>query len=149
MKTLNNILRSFALLTAVIFLNAVNPVFADNSKPTGTPGEESNTTDWLAAEPEEALAIEAWMSDTDYWQTPEPESFMIPETEEEMVIENWMSQPDYWASSTNQLLQAETEKDMAIEGWMSAPDYWLNTQSAKEKDMAIESWMSDEQYWTK
>ncbi len=74
---------------------------------------------------EDNLAIENWMSDTDFWA----------DHESNLTLEEWMCNRNFWADS---------EADLQIENWMLNSNFW---NGDKESALKIESWMYDNSFW--
>ncbi len=119
----------------------------------------------LEAEQENALQLEAWMTDEALFTS--HLDFTAIETEEELTVENWMTDANNF-SNTMIDESVEMEKPLEIETWMTTEEYFntvetltntepalkvegwmLNSQNfnTQNEPMQLEAWMTDGNYW--
>lgn len=117
------------------------------------------------AEQENALQLEAWMTDDALFTT--HVDFTAVETEEELTIENWMTDAKNFSNAMISE-SVELEKPLEIEPWMAVEEYFnsvetlINTESAlkvenwmldshnfntQNEPMQLEAWMTDNHFW--
>jgi len=123
----------------------------------------------LEQETEEALVIESWMIDENYFTTSvsigeaveiplDVEDWMINEslfnansiyleleTEKTLELENWMTDENYFESSVLQVIE-ETEAKLEIENWMLNESLFESANEA-ELPLKLEAWMTSEEIW--
>ncbi|MBW8333476.1 MAG: hypothetical protein K0M40_15725 [Prolixibacteraceae bacterium] len=117
------------------------------------------------AEQENALQLEAWMTDEALFTS--SLDLNAVDTEAELTIENWMTDAKNFSIAIISE-SVEIEKQLEIEPWMSVEEYFnsvetlTNTESAldienwmlnshnfntQNEPMQLEAWMTDNQYW--
>lgn len=125
----------------------------------------SATTFAFEAEQENALQLEAWMTDEALFTS--SLDLNAVDTEAELTIENWMTDAKNFSIAMISE-SVEIEKQLEIEPWMAVEEYFnsvetlTNTESAldienwmlnshnfntQNEPMQLEAWMTDNQYW--
>ncbi|MCF8374125.1 MAG: hypothetical protein K9H64_21060 [Bacteroidales bacterium] len=91
---------------------------------------------WVNDFNESELALENWMTETDYLESVSISS----DFEEELQLESWMLNSNYLAPSW---FKVETELELQIEDWMTD-----SLDQSIEPELTLESWMTDRNYLT-
>lgn len=125
----------------------------------------STATFDFKTEQENALQLEAWMTDEALFTS--SLDFNAVDTEAELTIENWMTDAKNFSNAMISE-SVEIEKPLEIEPWMAVEEYFnsvetlTNTESAlnveswmlnshnfnaQNEPMQLEAWMTDNRYW--
>lgn len=125
----------------------------------------SAATFTFEAEQENALQLEAWMTDEALFTS--NLDFNAVDTEAELMIENWMTDAKNFSNAMISE-SVEVEKPLEIEPWMTIDEYFnavetiTNTESVldveswmlnsrnfntQNEPMQLEAWMTDNNYW--
>ncbi len=180
MKTKNNVqkavLKSLAIITGLVFLSSsldgqglwkpiynnsevdhVSLAMAGNRPEVFTSMASSNSTSafsaYLAAETDNELELEAWMTEASFFAG---NALLEIETEEPLQLENWML--DASSFSMNTLLEVESEEEAVIEDWMvneksfEGQNKVIRTKTfvyseLKDSELNFENWMFDQKHW--
>jgi len=102
----------------------------------------SFTAEATAAETEQSLEIESWMTNENLFNA--KTDFLTTEAERELVVEGWMTESKYFTSNAFEAT-VDAEPALEIEGWMLQDEYFVPTELAieNEQELQIESWMLD------
>jgi len=105
---------------------------------------------YTKAETEEALNLEDWMTNDNYFL---PATFsMADEIESPLELESWMTSDNYFDTFSN-LNEVDAEKPLELESWMTNTNYFIiNTydfENETEQPLNLENWMVDNNYWKK
>lgn len=108
----------------------------------------SFTAEVTAAETEQSLEIESWMTNENLFNA--KTDFLTTEAEKELVVEGWMTESKYFTSNAFEA-NVDAEPALEIEGWMLQDVYFVPTELAieNEQELQIESWMLDTQNFEK
>lgn len=89
---------------------------------------------WVNIFNEKELALESWMTETDYLCCVNS----TLDTELELPLESWMLNPNYLAPVW---FEVESEPELQIEDWMTN-----SLDQSIEPELTLESWMTDKNY---
>lgn len=102
----------------------------------------SITAEVTAAETEQSLEIESWMTNENLFAP--NAGFSTAEAEEALAIEDWMTESEYFTATTF-VSAVDAEPSLEIEGWMLQDENFVPAELAveNEQELQIESWMLD------
>ncbi|MBL7967256.1 MAG: hypothetical protein JNK09_09655 [Prolixibacteraceae bacterium] len=108
----------------------------------------SFTAEVTAAETEQSLEIESWMTNENLFNA--KTDFLTTEAEKELVVEGWMTESKYFTSNAFEA-NVDAEPALEIEGWMLQDEYFVPAELTveNEQELQIESWMLDTQNFEK
>jgi len=145
MKTTNNVQKANLKSAATVVVLAVVMVLSNAVSATGYNLSAMNA--YLAEETEEALEMEAWMTnESNFYASVALEA----ETENSMELESWMTNANNFFSNVN--LEAETEEALEVENWMTNESNFYNTVSLEtetEETLEVEEWMKNDSVFNK
>ncbi|HYQ59303.1 MAG TPA: hypothetical protein VEP89_18295 [Draconibacterium sp.] len=84
-------------------------------------GDMSAFAKYAVVDTEEALEIESWMTDDNFFDG--TTALYETETEEALQIEDWMINSSYFDSSAAPI-EEESEQSLGIEDWMTDAEIW-------------------------
>jgi hypothetical protein len=105
---------------------------------------------YMETETEEALELEDWMTNDNYFV---PATILMEEeTESPMELESWMTSDSYFGSFSN-MFEEETEQPLELESWMTNEKYFssntITFENETERPLNLENWMVDDKYWNR
>lgn len=102
----------------------------------------SFTAEVTAAETEQSLEIESWMTNENLFNA--KTDFLTTEAEKELLVEGWMTESKYFTSNAFEA-NVDAEPALEIEGWMLQDEYFVPAELTveNEQELQIESWMLD------
>jgi len=124
--------------------NEIELALIDNTVANSEGVDVDFYTSLLKQEPEEALELENWMIDGNYFTA---SYSIIEEVETPLNVEDWMTNETLF-NSNSIYLEAETEEAMELEDWMTEENrfegfvYQVNEET--EIELKIEGWMLNE-----
>lgn len=100
----------------------------------------SITSEVTAAETEQSLEIESWITNENLFAP--KAGFSTTEAEEALAIEDWMTESEYFTGTTF-VAAVDAEPSLEIEGWMLQDENFVPAELAveNEQELQIESWM--------
>jgi len=145
MKTTNNVQKANLKSAVAVVVLVVVLVLSNAISATGYNLSEMNA--YLAEETEEALEMEAWMTNESNFCA---SVALEDETENTMKLESWMTNTNNFFSTVS--FEAETEEALEVENWMTNESNFFNTVSLEneiEEALKVENWMKNDSMFNK